>query len=35
VPKIGEHDTLDLTPIDWVLVIEKEVRSSQTLQSAY
>jgi meiotic recombination protein SPO11 len=26
VPKIGEHDTLDLMSVRWVLVIEKEVR---------
>jgi meiotic recombination protein SPO11 len=25
VPKIGRHDTLDLSSVRWVLVIEKEV----------
>ncbi|KAF2827051.1 DNA topoisomerase IV, alpha subunit [Ophiobolus disseminans] len=34
VPKIGEHDTLDLTSIQWILVIEKEATFRSLLSSS-
>lgn len=32
IPKIGEHDVLDLASIQWILVIEKEVRKGTKKQ---
>lgn len=29
IPKVGEHDTVDSDTIQWILVIEKEVRNAQ------